>query len=112
MKVTGTITEILDVETGASKQGKVWKKTSFLLDTKEEYNNIYCIEVFGLDNVDNFLKFNKVGQLVDVEFNVKTNEWNGRYFTSLQAWKILKNKATEENVVDAVEVDDQEDLPF
>lgn len=105
MKVTGTITKILDTTEGVSAADKEWKKTAFILETSEEYNNVYCFEVFGAEKVDNFLKFNKVGQDVDVDFNVSTNEWKGKYFTSLQAWKIFKS--------DAVTTESNEDsLPF
>ena len=90
MKVTGTITKVLPTLEGVSKAGKEWKKLSFVLETKEEYNNLYCFDVFGDEKVDNFTKFNKVGQEVDVEFNIKTNEWKDKYFTSLDAWKIFK----------------------
>ena len=105
MRVTGTITKILDTTEGVSAAGKEWKKSAFILETSEEYNNVYCFEVFGAEKVDNFLKFNKVGQDVDVDFNVSTNEWKGKYFTSLQAWKIFKS--------DAVTTESNEDsLPF
>ena len=90
MKVTAKITKVMEVTSGTSATGKEWKKLSFLAETTEEYNNLYCFEVFGEEKVDNFLKFNKIGQLVDIDFNVKTNEWKDRYFTSLQAWKIFK----------------------
>jgi len=115
MKVTGKITKINEVTSGTSAAGKEWKKLSFLLETTEEYNNLYCFEVFGEEKVDQFVKFNRVGQDVDVDFNVKTNEWNGKYFTSLGAWKIFK--ADVADVADApegveVEADESDDLPF
>ena len=114
MKVTGTIKKVLPTLEGTSKAGKEWKKLSFVLETKEEYNNLYCFDVFGDEKVDNFLKYNKVDQEVDVEFNVKTNEWKGKYFTSLDAWKIFKADVCEVEVVGAevVNNDDDDDLPF
>jgi len=91
MQVQGKITKILDVTEGTSAtSGKNWKKTSFILETTEEYNNIYCFEVFGEEKVDNLIKFNKVGDSVDVKFNVRTNEYKDRYYTSLQSWSIFK----------------------
>lgn len=90
MEISGTITKVLEKQTGESKAGKEWVKLSFVVETKEEYNNLYCFEVFGQEKVDNFEKFNKVGQEVSVAFNVSTNEWKDKYFTSLQAWKVSK----------------------
>ena len=110
MKATAKITKVMEATSGTSATGKEWKKLSFLAETTEEYNNLYCFEVFGEEKVDNFLKFNKVGQLVDIDFNVKTNEWKDRYFTSLQAWKIFK---AEDNMsVPAPMEEQQGGLPF
>ena len=115
MKVTGKITKVLDTQSGTSKEGKDWKKTSFLLETTETYNNLYCFEVFGDEKVDNFTKYNKVGDNVDVEFNVKTNEWKDKYFTSLDAWKVWRHDVnaieTKFEPVSAFK-DDNDDLPF
>jgi sporulation protein YlmC with PRC-barrel domain len=118
----GKITKVLEKETGTKKDGSgEWVKQSFIVETGEKYNNVYCFELFGDEKVDNFNKYNKVGDLVDVDFNVKTNEWQGKYFTTLQAWKVFKSdvnnidvkaekiKATEA-VYDVKE--EQSDLPF
>ncbi len=110
MKVTGVITKIQPVEEGVSKAGKEWKKLTFVLETSEEYNNVYAFEVFGGEKVDNFVKFNKVGQSVDVDFNVSCNEWQGKYFTSLQAWKIFK--AEEAQIGSGATQPAEDDLPF
>lgn len=119
LKVTGKITKVLDKQSGTSKDGKEWVKQLFLVDNNEKFNNIFCFEVFGQEKVDNFHKYNKVGDVVEVEFNVSTNEWQGKYFTSLQAWKIMKQKT--DNVQDApfetipadqVNDDNGQDLPF
>ena len=91
MKVQGKITKILEKVTGQKKDGSGdWVKQNFIVTTDEQFNNLYCFEVFGAEKVDNLTKFNKVGDLVTVEFNVQTNEWQGKYFTSLQAWSIKK----------------------
>lgn len=117
MKVQGKITKINEVTSGTSAAGKEWKKLSFLLETTEEYNNLYCFDVFGEEKVDQFVKFNRVGQDVDVDFNVKTNEWKGKYFTSLGAWKIFKADvadAPEGMEASGIELkaDESDDLPF
>lgn len=90
LEITGKISKILDVQTGVKKDGSGdWEKQLFLVDTGTQYNNIYCFEIFGDQKVDNFKKFNKIGQEVTVEFNVNTSEWNDKFFTTLSAWKIM-----------------------
>ena len=110
MKVTGKITKVLDTQKGTSASGKEWQKLSFILETTEDYNNLYCFEVFGDEKVEQFLKYNKVGQEVDVSFNVQTNEYKGKYYTSLQSWKIFKAEAGE--ATPEVAQEEADDLPF
>ena len=100
MKVTGNIEKILEVQTGESKAGKAWKKVTFVLKTEEEYNNIYAFEIFGEEKVDKFIKWNELGASVDVDFNVSCNEWQGKYFTSLQAWKVYTAEKTADPIPD------------
>ena len=110
MKVTGKITKVLDTQKGTSAAGKDWQKLSFILETTEDYNNLYCFDVFGDEKVEQFLKYNKVGQDVDVSFNVQTNEYKGKYYTSLQSWKIFKAEA--EEAAPEVAQEEADDLPF
>ena len=58
-----------------------------------------------------FRKYNVEGSKVSVKFNVNTNEWQGKYFTTLQSWRCTKDDAqdTEEATVQAEE---ESDLPF
>jgi hypothetical protein len=65
------------------------------------------------DKVDDFLKYNKVGVSVDVDFNVRGNEYKGKHYVSLSAWKVFKseaNKPATDIGVPAEEI--TEDLPF
>lgn len=110
-----TITSISDVQSGTSKAGKEWQKLTFVGNTSEEYNNLYAFELFGAEKVENFNKYNKVGSLVDVDFNVSTREWEGKYYTSLSAWKIFKAETAQVSK-EATPVPEfegtQDDLPF
>jgi len=117
MKVTGKITLIKDKETGTTKADKSWSKVSFLLETDETYNNLYCFNMFSMDdaeknNVEAFLKFNKVNQMVDVEFNIKTTEWKGKHFTELSAWKVFKAEVVEIPEMAGTMEDLEDSLPF
>ena len=119
LEIVGTIEKFLPVQTGEKKDGSGnWMKQNFLVRTKDEYNNLYCLEVFGDDKVANLTKFQKEGDEVKVTFNVNTSEWQGRYFTSLSSWRIepanglhtpLDNMPKKENSTQEEEIDD---LPF
>lgn len=97
MEITGAIEKILTLESGTTKDGKEWQKQIFIVANNEGYDNkkqIFCFEIFGEEKVSNFNKYNKVGDVVKVDFNISTNEWKERYFTSLQAWKVFKAEQT------------------
>ena len=101
LKITGTITNILKKESGTSKAGKDWVKQTVVIKTDEQYNNIYPVEIFGAEKVENFNKYNKLNDVVEVEFNINANEYQGKYYTSLQAWKINKDGVKETQVNNA-----------
>ena len=111
MKVENlTVTVIQDSIKGTSKAGKEWEKLTFVGTTNEEYNNTYAFEIFGSEKIENFKKYTQVGSVIDVDFNVSCNEWKGKYFTSLSAWKVFKSEAVTSN--DVAEHDETEELPF
>ena len=93
LEVTGKLIKFLEVESGESKSGTTWSKQQFVVQTESQYNNLYCFEVFGNEKVENLTKYQKEGDNVTVEFNVNTNEYKGKYYTSLSAWKISKANA-------------------
>lgn len=111
LKVTGKIEELLPVESGVSKAGKDWKKQNFVVNTGDEYNPLVCFSVFGDEKVAN-LANNKVGETVEVAFNVSSRKWekDGKvsYFHNLDAWKI--NVVGEEKV--SLGEADSDSLPF
>jgi len=107
LQVTGKITKVLEATKGTSKAGKDWIKQSFIVQTTEDFNNIYCFEIFGTEKVEQFNKFNKVDDTVTVKFNVSCNEWEGKYFTSLSAWRVESEMKTEGEPIPM-----KDDLPF
>lgn len=114
LKVSGKIIKVLDKVTGTKKDGSgEWVKQSFVIDNGEQFNNLASFEVFGQEKVDNLNKYNKVGDTVEVTFNISCNEWQGKYYTTLQAWKIFKADSTPLANTEPVAIEaDGEGLPF
>ena len=96
-KVTGKITAISPSE---SISGGMYNKMSFAVTNNDGYKGaekLWGFEIFEKsegDRIANFNKFNSLGQVVDVSFEIRTNENAGRYFTSLSAWKVFKADGT------------------
>ena len=113
LEIKGTLTKIGETIEGVNKAGDTWEKLTYTVTTAEQYNNLYAFEVFGKDASTMFRKYNTVGDKVTVKFNVNTNEWQGKYFTTLQSWRCTKNDAqttAQETVQTKAEGSD--DLPF
>jgi len=115
------IDDIKTLDTGA-------KIVTYRLTTDSEYNNTHQFEMYKkpeyAEHADNFLKYNKIGDRVEVEFNIGSREWtdkNGvsKMFTSLKHWKLEKlteqENAIQGEAVSAAQMGDDtetDDLPF
>lgn len=87
----GVIKQILPTESGVSKAGKEWKKLNFVLEQKDgDFTHTICFDIFGEEKVDNFIKFNKEGDTVEVSYNISSREHNGRWYTQASAWMVKK----------------------
>ena len=113
--VKGFITEISEVETLANGA----KKLHYLVKTDNEYDKVsWKFEIYkGADHAEHaekFSQYNKVGDRVEVEFNIRPTEWQGKHFVNLTHWKCTKltdeENALQSEAIAAVQQDD--DLPF
>jgi hypothetical protein len=94
-KINGTITAI-DEKSGQTKDGNEWRKVVFAVTNNDGYEgreNVYAFSKMGDEHVDNFIKYNKVGDLVDVQFSISSREYNGNYYTDLRAFRVDKVEA-------------------
>jgi hypothetical protein len=113
--VTGTIKIINDAQTYGS-----FTKREFIVSTEGKYPQDIKLELYQEKCPD--LDAYSVGDAVDVEFNLKGNEYKGKYYVNLQAWKINSQDstgATQEAAPPAAETPDLtegdeelEDVPF
>ena len=85
LQLSGTVKAIFDQETFSSG----FTKREFVITTNEQFPQDVKFELVKDKCVliDRFA----VGQSVTVGFNVRGNEYAGKYYVSLQAWKIEAN---------------------
>lgn len=90
MKFKGKITNILPMQSGTGKaSGKEWQKVEFVVEEgAQQYPDSVCIAAFN-DKVEELVGVN-VGDTVEVDFNCRCNEYNGRVYNSLNLHKIEK----------------------
>lgn len=109
LEFKGRITNISDVQSGETKNG-AWKSVDFVVSEPDgQYPQSGSFRIFGEDKVEKFNKYNSVGDDVIVSFNLKSREHEGRFYNSLDAWKVYKENATQTNQTTN---DEEDDLPF
>lgn len=108
----GQIEKIFDVMEGESSKG-AWKKIEFLVvEYADKYPQSVKFSLFGEEKVDNFVKYNKEGGTVEVSFNFSCREYQGKFYTDVQAWRVWGVKADAAPAAVEVSVDESDDLPF
>ena len=87
MEISGKIIQVLPLQTGVAKNsGNPWQSQSYVLETQEQYPKKVCFEVFGEQRI----KENpcQLDDLVTVSFDIESREFNGRWYTSVRAWRV------------------------
>ena len=121
METTGKFIKSLPEVSGTSKAGKEWSKQDFVIETEGQYPKNICFTAFG-DKADGIKNLNP-GDQVKVRFDIESKEYNGKYFSNINAFGIeLVKSASSQNQssspsdtqssYDTKMPDDDGDLPF
>jgi hypothetical protein len=99
MEVVGKIIQVLPLQEGVGRNGNPWKLQGYVLETLDQYPRKVHFEVFGEDRI----KMNpcEIDQLVTVSFDIESREFNGRWYTSIRAWKIQQGDTTQAGAIPA-----------
>jgi hypothetical protein len=104
--ITGTVKLIDQTQTFASG----FQKREFVITTAEQYPQDVKFEVVKEKCSD--LDHYTVGRSLTVHFNIRGNEYNGKHYVSLQAWKLEGAKAAPAPVAAPPVADGDDDHPF
>jgi hypothetical protein len=89
LKITGTVTRILDEQSGESRNGP-WRKQEFILETAGPYPKQVCIVQWG-DNIEQFGI--QEGESITAQIDIQSREYNGRWYTDVKAWRVERADA-------------------
>ena len=111
LKINGRVKLIMDLQSWDSG----FTKREFVITTNEQYPQDVKLEC--IKDKTNLLDGLSEGDEVEVSFNVRGNEYNGRYYVNLQAWKLQKqDDGMNQEAPPAPDFepvgDDDDDLPF
>lgn len=86
--VVGKVISVLEPKSGVGKNGKEWKMQEFVIETQEQYPKKICFSIWG-DRIDKSIL--QIGETVTVSVDIDSRQGtNGNWFTSIQAYKVLK----------------------
>ena len=92
MQLTAKLTQLLPIQTGTGKNGE-WKKQDIIVETDGQYPKKVCISIWGDKINEGQLK---IGTLLKIDFDIESQEYNGKWFTNVKAFSIkvvnLNNK--------------------
>lgn len=99
MELVGKVIQVLPPQEGVGRNGNPWKLQGYVLETLDQYPRKVHFEVFGEDRI----KMNpcEIDQLVTVSFDIESREFNGRWYTSIRAWKIQQGDTTQAGAIPA-----------
>jgi uncharacterized protein DUF3127 len=84
MQLTAKLVQLLPIQTGTGKNGQ-WKKQDIIVETEATYPKKICVSVWG-DKIDT-ASF-QPGNLLKIDFDLESREFNSRWYTDVKAWKI------------------------
>lgn len=86
LSIKGEVAQILPIESGTTKNGDAWEKQTIIIKVKNgNYEDNVAVTFFN--KVDK-LTHVKVGQTVKAMLNLKSREWNGKWFNDINGWDI------------------------
>ncbi|MBO4341187.1 MAG: DUF3127 domain-containing protein [Bacteroidales bacterium] len=88
LELEGTLRQKLGVQSGSSARG-AWVKQEFILEYPDgNFSAQLCLTAFGQDKVQELEKY-QVGDRIKVSFNLRSREFNGRWYTDISIWRIV-----------------------
>lgn len=87
LELEGTLRQKLGVQQGTSARG-AWAKQEFILEYPDgNFTSQVCFTAFGQDKVAELDKY-QIGDRIKVSFNLRSREFNGRWYNDLQIWRL------------------------
>jgi single-stranded DNA-binding protein len=87
MEFEGVVYRKLPEMTGTSAKG-AWRKQDVVFELPSEFSRKICVTFFG-DRAEDAAALNE-GDAVTVSVNVESREYNGKWYTDVKAWKIVR----------------------
>ncbi|MCL2649989.1 MAG: DUF3127 domain-containing protein [Candidatus Azobacteroides sp.] len=84
MQLTARLFQVLPLQSGISRNGE-WKKQDIVVETDGQFPKKICVSIWG-DKINQAQL--QQGNMLTIDFDVESREYNGRWYTDVKAWKI------------------------
>lgn len=115
LKIAGHVVELLEEQSGEGKNGP-WRKRDFILEAESNYPAKVCLTQWG-DEIDKTEL--QVGERLTAHIDIRSREYNGRWYTDVKAWRVEKEAAPGDKTEASggppdfsVPPPDDDDMPF
>lgn len=90
MEITGKVIRVFAPESGESKSGKAWKKQNFVMEYTDGQFAKKVLVTVKSEPLLAMVNMMRPGEQIKCQVSVEAREWNDRFFTDVNAWKIEK----------------------
>ncbi|MCQ2207529.1 MAG: DUF3127 domain-containing protein [Paludibacteraceae bacterium] len=91
LEATGRVIAVLPLRNGTSAAGTAWASQDYVIEYSEptaQYPRRLNFNIFGSDKIQQYSALLQVGNTVKISFDIDAREYQGRWFTSIRAWKV------------------------
>ncbi len=109
MEFEGVVYRKLPEVSGTSARG-TWKKQDVVFEIPSEFSRKICVTFFG-DRAEDAAALHE-GDAATVSVNVESREYNGKWYTDVRAWKIVRKSAADPSQTENTAPSHFSDAPF
>lgn len=96
IKIVGTIEKLMPIQKGVSSTGREWVKQDIVMSmTNGQFVKHFAASIMSQDRIDNFKL--RVGDNIVAYLDIDAKEYNGRWFNSINIWKVERVGANGNN---------------
>lgn len=108
MESKGKVIAVCDLQSGETSRGK-WQSQMFVIETLDEkFPKKQAFTLFG----DKVKYIPRVGDMVEVKFDLSAREWNGKWFTDVNAYDVRIVNAEQSQAPQAPQAPNSSQEPF
>ena len=108
MEFEGKVLEMLPPQSGESARGK-WQRQDVIFELQQVFSRRVCARFF---NKESEVQKLRVGGIYTVSFNLESREFNGRWYTDVNVWRVQSHDQPQQPAAPAYDAPMPDSTPF